>query len=94
VRKYIVSTAPAEKYRKFRHVYLILNAKKGYGLLKDKRDFQKGIISLDEAQKLIYAIMTIEKPRGRAHSWASRKSRFFKKRWLIETSFSDLNRIN
>ncbi|MEE9378536.1 MAG: hypothetical protein V3V33_10945 [Candidatus Lokiarchaeia archaeon] len=35
--------------------------------------------------------MTTQKPRGISSSWASRTSRFYKKRWFIETGFSDLN---
>ncbi len=38
--------------------------------------------------------MTTEKPRGKTSSWASRISLFYRRRWLIETGFSDLNRIN
>ena len=38
--------------------------------------------------------MTTQKPMGKESSWASGTSRFYKKRWLIETGFSDLNRIN
>jgi len=94
VRKYVSSTAPRGKYRTFRHVYLILNAKRGYSLLSVKRDFQNRNLSPNDARKLIYAIMTTEKPRGKTHSWASHTSRFYKRRWLIETGFSDLNRIN
>jgi len=37
--------------------------------------------------------MTTQKPRGKSSSWASRTSRFYKKRWNIETGFSDLNRM-
>lgn len=94
VRKYVFSTAPGSNYRKFRHVYLILNAKRGYSLLSVKRDFQNGNLSLNDARKLIYTIMTTERPRGKTSSWASRTSHFYKRRWLIETGFSDLNRIN
>ena len=73
---------------------MILNVKKGFSLLTVKRDFQNGNLSLNDARKLIYTIMTTEKPKGNSNSWASRTSRFYKKRWLIETGFSDLNRIN
>ncbi len=38
--------------------------------------------------------MTTRKPKGKQSSWASRTSRFYRKRWNIETGFSDLNRIN
>ena len=38
-------------------------------------------------------IMTTQKLRGQSSSWASRTSRFYKKRWFIETGFSDLNRM-
>ncbi len=37
--------------------------------------------------------MTTEKPRGKKNSWASRTSRFYDKKWLIETGFCDINRI-
>ncbi|MBD3212948.1 MAG: hypothetical protein GF311_10100, partial [Candidatus Lokiarchaeota archaeon] len=38
--------------------------------------------------------MTTEKPKGKESSWASRNSLFYRRRWFIETGFSDLNRIN
>ena len=38
--------------------------------------------------------MTTEKPKGKESSWASRTALFYRRRWLIETGFSDLNRIN
>jgi len=38
--------------------------------------------------------MTTEKPKGKTSSWASRTSLFYRRRWMIETGFSDLNRIN
>ncbi|MBD3214947.1 MAG: hypothetical protein GF311_20215, partial [Candidatus Lokiarchaeota archaeon] len=38
--------------------------------------------------------MTTEKPKGKESSWASRTSLFYRRRWCIETGFSDLNRIN
>ena len=93
VRKYTFSSATEASYRFFQNVYLVLNAKKGHSLLEVKRDFQKGILTLNDASKLIYAIMTTQKPRGKSSSWASRTSRFYKKRWNIETGFSDLNRM-
>ena len=93
VRKYKFSSATEAKFRFFQNVYLILNAKKRYSLLEIKRNFQKQNITLKDAQKNIYAIMTTEKPRGKTSSWASRTSQFYKKRWLIETAFSDLNRM-
>lgn len=93
VRKYTFSSATEAEYRFFQNVYLVLNAKKGYSLLEVKRDFQKGEITLTDASKLIYAIMTTQKPRGKSSSWASRTSRFYRKRWNIETGFSDLNRM-
>jgi len=94
VNKYIFSTAPASKFRAYRHVYLIIKAKRGYSLQGVKRDYQKGKISLKEAQRMVFTIMTTEKPKGKTSSWASRTSLFYKRRWLIETGFSDLNRIN
>jgi hypothetical protein len=93
VRKYTFSSATEAEYRFFQNVYLVINAKKGSTLLGVKRDFQKGTLALDDASKRIYAIMTTQKPRGGTSSWASRTSRFYRKRWNIETGFSDLNRM-
>jgi hypothetical protein len=93
VRKYTFSTAPGSKYKTSQHVYLIINSKKGHSLQDIKRDFRKGKLSLIDARKIIYTIMTTEKPRGKKSSWASRTSRFYDRRWLIETGFSDINRI-
>ncbi len=94
VRKYTFSSAKEAKCRFFQNVYLIIKAKRGFTLQAVKRDFQQGKITLKDAQKRIFAIMTTEKPRGKTSSWASRTSSFYKRRWLIETGFSDLNRIN
>ncbi|MBD3214449.1 MAG: PAS domain S-box protein [Candidatus Lokiarchaeota archaeon] len=58
-----------------------------------KQDFQKGKLTLDDARGLFYAVMTTQKPRGDKSSWASRPSQFYKKRWFIETGFSDLSRM-
>ena len=93
VRKYTFSSATEAEYRFFQNVYLVINAKKGSTLLGVKRDFQKGKLTLNDASKRIYAIMTTQKPRGETSSWASRTSRFYRKRWNIETGFSDLNRM-
>jgi len=94
VRKYRFSTATEAKRRFSRNVYLIINAKRGFSLQSVKRAFQGGKISLKDARKRLFAIMTTEKPRGIASSWASRTSLYYRRRWLIETGFSDLNRIN
>jgi len=93
VRKYTLSSAPGKEFQFFQNVYLIIKAKKGHTLLSVKRAFQKGKLTLKDARKLIYSIMTTQKPRGQSSSWASRTSRFYKKRWFIETGFSDLNRM-
>ena len=94
VKKYTFSTNPAAKYRFFQNVYLILKAKRGFSLQDVKRDYQSGRISLKVARTIIFTIMTTEKPKGKISSWASHTSQFYKRRWLIETGFSDLNRIN
>ena len=93
VRKYTFSSAPGAKCRFFQNVYLIFNAKKGHSLLDVKREVQKGTLTANDASKLIYTIMTTQKPKGETSSWASRTSRYYKKRWNIETGFSDLNRM-
>ncbi len=94
VRKYTFSSALEARCRFFQHVYLIINAKQGFSLQGVKRAFQKGTLSLNDARQRLFTIMTTEKPKGKTSSWASRTSFFYKRRWLIETGFSDLNRIN
>jgi len=94
VRRYTFSSATAAKHRFFQHVYLIIKAKRGFTLQGVKKDYRIGKISLDDARKRVFAIMTTEKPKGKTSSWASRTSLFYRRRWLIETGFSDLNRIN
>ncbi len=94
VRKYTFSSATEAKCRFFQHVYVIIKAKRGFSLQGVKRDYQSGRISLKDVQHRIFTIMTTEKPKGKISSWASRISLFYRRRWLIETGFSDLNRIN
>ena len=94
VRKYTFSSNLAAEFRFFAHVYLIIKAKRGFTLQGVKRDFQKGRISLKDAYHRFFTIMTTEKPKGKTSSWASRISLFYRRRWLIETGFSGLNRIN
>jgi hypothetical protein len=94
IRKYTFSSATEAKYRFFAHVNLIIKAKRGFSLRGVKRDFRKGKITLKDAQHRIFTIMTTEKPKGKQSSWASRTALFYRRRWMIETGFSDLNRIN
>ena len=94
VRRYTFSSATEAKHRFVQHVYLIIKPKRGFTLQGLKRDFRAGKLSLDDTRKRIFAIMTTEKPKGKTSSWASRTSLFYRRRWLIETGFSDLNRIN
>jgi len=93
IRRYTISSALGGEKQFSQNVYLLLKAKKGHTLSSVKQDFKKGRLSLDDAMKLIYAVMTTQKPRGDKSSWASRSSQFYKKRWCIETGFSDLNRM-
>ena len=93
VRTYYFSTAPRKRVQLSQKVYLILRATKGTSLLRVKRDFQKGKLTLKDATKHIYAIMTTQKPKKQVSSWSSRTSQLYKKRWFIETGFSDLNRM-
>jgi len=93
-RKYTFSSATEARCRFFAHVNVIIKAKRGFSLRGVKRDFQKGKITLKDAQQRLFAIMTTEKPKGKLSSWASRTASFYRRRWMIETGFSDLNRIN
>lgn len=94
VRRYTFSSATEAKCRSFVNVYLIIRAKRGFTLQGVKRDFRRGMISLADARKHVFAVMTTEKPKGKTSSWASRTVLFYRRRWMIETGFSDLNRIN
>jgi len=94
VRKYTFSTTQAAKRRHWQHVNLIIKAKGGYSLQGVKRDYKNGKITLKDAHHRLFTIMTTEKPKGKESSWASRIALFYRRRWLIETGFSDLNRIN
>jgi len=93
IRKYTFSSATEAKFRYFQNVFLIFNAKKKFSLLDIKRQFQQGKLSLKEASKNVYAIMTTKKPKGKESSWASRSSKYYKKRWHIEAGFRDLNKF-
>jgi len=94
VRKYTFSTASAAKRRFWKDVYLIIKAKRGFSLQGVKRDYKSRKITLKDAHHRVFTLMTTEKPKGKTSSWASRTSLFYRRRWLIETGFSDLNRIN
>ncbi len=94
VRKYSFSSSPITRFRFFQDVNLIIKAKRGFSLQAVKRNFQRGKLTLNDARKRLFVIMTTEKPKGKTSSWASRVSLFYRKRWYIETGFSDLNRIN
>lgn len=94
VRRYTFSSANAANCRFSRHVYVIIKAKNQFTLQGVKRDYKNGRISLDDARKRLFLIMTTEKPRGKTSSWASRTALLYRRRWLIETGFSDLNRIS
>ena len=94
VRKYTFSSKTAARCRFSRHVYVIIKAKNQFTLQGVKRDYRGGKISLDDARKRLFLIMTTQKPRGKTSSWASRTALFYRRRWFIETGFSDLNRIN
>ena len=93
IRRYTISSAPGGKNQHFQNLYLLIKAKKGHSLFDIKQDYKKGKLTLKEARKLLYAVMTTQQPRGDTSSWASRTSQFYKKRWNIETGFSDLNRM-
>ena len=93
IRRYTISSAPGGSRQFSQELYLLLKAKKGHSLSSVKQDYKRGKLTLDDARKLIYAVMTTQEPRGDTSSWASRTSQFYKKRWNIETGFSDLNRM-
>lgn len=93
IRRYTISSAPGGATRVSQDLYLLLRASKGHSLSGIQQDFRKGKLTLDEARKRIHAVMTTQRPRGDTSSWASRTAHFYKKRWHVETGFSDLNRM-
>ncbi len=93
IRRYTISNTPGGSGQVSQDLYVLLKAKKGHSLSRIKQEFRKGNLTLNEAQKAIYGVLTTQKPRGDTSSWASRTSQFYKKRWNIETGFSDLNRM-
>ena len=68
VRRYTLSSLTEAKHRFFQYFYLIIKAKHGFTLQGVKRDYRRGKISLDDTQKLMFAIMTTEEPKGRTNS--------------------------
>ena len=94
IRQYKFSSTPGKKHRFFQNVYLIIKAKRGFTLREIKSSYSAGTLTLKEAMARLFVIMTTERPKKCSGSWASRTARFYKKRWTIETSFSDINRIN
>lgn len=94
VRKYTFSSANEARCRFFAHVYLIIKARRGFTFQGIKRDYRTETITLKDVQHRLFTVMTTEKPKGKTSSWASRTALFYRRRWMIETGFSDLNRIN
>ena len=93
IRRYTISSAPGGKKAYTQSVYLIIKAKKGYSLSDVKKDLKAGKLTLTDAKELLYAIITTRRPRGDKSSWACRTAGLYRRRWNIETGFSDLNRI-
>ncbi|MFX1398539.1 MAG: transposase [Promethearchaeota archaeon] len=94
VMSYSFSMANEARHRFSSDDYLIIKAKRGYTLKGVKRDLACGRISLKEVYQRVFAIMTTQKSKGKTSSWASHVALSYRRRWLIETGFSDLNRIN
>ena len=94
VMSYSFSTATKARHRFLSDVYLIIKAKRGFTLQGVKRDLASSKITLKDAYHRVFAVMTTQKPKGKTSSWASRVALFYRRRWMIETGFSDLNRIN
>jgi len=91
---HVISTALGGKNQQSQVVYLMINAKRGHSLREVKRAFLSGEITLEEARSKTFALLTTERPKSNTSSWASKKRMIYRKRWQIETAFSDLNRIN
>ncbi|MGQ4876016.1 MAG: hypothetical protein ACP6IY_18275 [Promethearchaeia archaeon] len=58
IRRYTISSAPGGKNQHFQNLHLLIKAKKGHSLLDFKQDYKKGKLTLKEARKLLYALMT------------------------------------
>jgi len=94
VKLYKFSSSPSNDHRLFQNVYLIIKPRRGFSLQEIKNVCKRGTLSLNETWSRNFAFMTTRRPKGNSSSWASRTAQFYKNRWLIETNFSDLNRIN
>ncbi len=93
IRRYTISSAPGSKKVYNQSVYLIIKAKKGYSLSDVKKDLKAGRLTLTDTKDLLYAIITTRRPNGDKGSWACRTAGLYRRRWNIETGFSDLNRM-
>lgn len=61
------------------------------GAWEVKNDYDKGVISFDEAMPQLSGFFTTMKPWKNEKSWARYLIREYKKRWNIETGFSKMN---
>jgi len=95
IRAAIESYLKGKKKRVSIHVIsTALGGKNQQSQVVYKRAFLSGEITLEEARSKTFALLTTERPKSNTSSWASKKGMIYRKRWQIETAFSDLNRIN
>ena len=75
---------------------LLLCAKRSYSLNEIKQDFQKGNLTLDEASKRIFPLIILfgnSKGITTLHGNETYIRYLYRRRWLIEIAFREMNRL-
>lgn len=94
---FIMAGAPSRYYgHKNLQVWIFIAARDKERLADIRQQYKKKRLTLDEATKKIHVfVVTSPPPKNKLDraAWLRGLARFYKKRWYIETAFSDLNRI-
>ena len=90
---YKFTTGNNNKMKVSTWTWLIMAAKNPDTLTEIKRAFRSKRLTLDEAANRIYAFMVVRLPSTNLDHWKRNLSNEYKKRWLIETGFRDINKL-
>ncbi len=69
--------------------WVCLHGKDPYSLSEVKKDFQQGNLTLKEAMKKLFGLLTTYPPQFRGNAYPYWLKTFYKMRWQIETGFRD-----
>jgi hypothetical protein len=69
------------------HCWLVLYPKKRYSLQAIKRDLRHGAMTVDEASKRIYGLITTATPAGHRKKFPALILKLYRTRWKIETGY-------